>query len=80
MTRLTAQALRPFIAAAVRGSENLSPIERADVYEGIEMVTRRRDPAMSKQAGELAEALREAEARQRQFHNLFDSETPTQSE
>lgn len=78
MIRLTLQALRPMIAAALRGAEPLIPTERADVFEGIALITRQGDQDMSKQAEAVAAALREAEAMRLQFCNQFD-ETPTQS-
>lgn len=73
--------LRPMLAAAVRGAESLEPADRADVFEGIAIVTRNTDEATSQQATELAQAIRDSEGLMIHFRKLFtDPETPTQSE
>jgi len=81
MSKPVRLALRPMLAAAVRGAESLRPVDRADVFEGISLVTRSNDKATSQQAAALAQAIRDAEGLQLHFRNLFaDPEIPTQSE
>lgn len=71
----TAQLYRPLLAAAVRGAEELTPIERADVFEGIGRLAARFDPAMSRDALTLAAAIRDAEGLQLHFRSLFGPES-----
>lgn len=66
-----AELLRPLLAAAIRSAEGMAPAEKADVFAGIAHVTRRADPATSREAAQLAAALRESEGLQLRFRNLF---------
>ncbi len=61
----------PLVRAAVTAAESMPPSQKADVYDGIAHVARRVDPKLAEQAAELAAALREAEALQLHFRNLF---------
>lgn len=63
--------LRPLIRTAVNGAEGLPAADRADVFEGIAHITRKADPTTSREAAQLAHALREAEGLQLHFRNLF---------
>ncbi|WP_397379686.1 hypothetical protein [Prosthecobacter sp.] len=63
--------LTPLIAAAIRGAESLPPVERADVFEGIAQITAEQDPETSRNAQDLAKAIRDAEGLQLHFRNLF---------
>lgn len=61
------------IAAAIKAAEAMPPAERADVFDGVAHVARRMDPEMALRAKDLARALRESEALQLHFRNLFSA-------
>jgi hypothetical protein len=71
MSKPAAMLYRPLLAAAVRGAESLPAVERADVFEGIAKISARFDPAMSRDARHLADAIRTTEGLQLHFQNLF---------
>lgn len=71
MSKLNSALYRPLLAAAVRGSDSLPALDKADVFEGIAHLSARFDPEMSRDARSLANAIRDAEGLQLHFRNLF---------
>jgi hypothetical protein len=61
---LKARALRPLIEAALRSAQDASPVERADIFEGIALALSGVDPHKAKEAKDAAHAIRTAEQRQ----------------
>ena len=69
--KLTRELLTPMVKLAAQAAASLPPADRADVYDGIAAVTASTDKKLSKEAKNYASALRESEALQLHFQNLF---------
>jgi len=67
----TLKLIAPLLRTAIQAADSLPPNERADVYDGVAYITGELDPVMARQASELATAIRESEALQLHFRNLF---------
>lgn len=68
-----ATMIEAVLRVAIQAAEPMPPSEKADVYDGISRIARDINPDLSKQACDLAAALREAELLQLHFKNLFKS-------
>lgn len=64
-------ALMPLIRLAADQAATLPPVQRADLFEGVHLITAGLDRSMSEQARLAAQALRDAEGHQLTFAALL---------
>jgi hypothetical protein len=68
-------ALMPLIRLAADVAPTLPPTQRADLFEGVHLITAGLDRSMSEQARLAAQALRDAEGHQLTFAALLRQTT-----
>lgn len=61
----------PLVRFASKAAADLSPAERADIYEGLSIALQPHDAAMANEARCVCESLREAEVLQLTFTRLL---------
>lgn len=66
--------IHALIEAVLPHLADMTPMKRADVYEGIAEVTRHTSPALHATASQIAAQLREADLAQMHFLNLCNEE------
>lgn len=75
---ILAEDLMPMVRAAWYTAETLPAMHKADVLFGIAVVLRDLEPTTAQKAETYAAALREVEAMQLHFHDLFTREEEDQ--